>query len=157
MTTEIVGGVSSPLYLHKHHGPVLVCGNAWCLKDDLESARQIERLMFAPVIGVNGTSKNIRLDFLYTQLHQPKLQMWRKYQEARFHKNFTTHSNGNGQQAKEYPWVDYWWTGVAGHGTSTWGARKLAKYLGFTEIVLCGMPLEYRRLLWKRSQRSSFS
>jgi len=141
MVAAMGESVSFPPYPYKHHGPVLVCGNAWCLKDDLETARQIEWLTYAPVIGVNGTSRNIRLDFLYTQLHQNKLRVWRRYQEAWFHKNFTVHSNGDGRDAERYPTVDYWWKGVAGQGTSTWGARKLAYYLGFTEIVLCGMPL----------------
>lgn len=134
-------GVSSPPYPLKHSGPVLVCGNAWCLKEDLTAARAIPRLAEAPTIGVNGSSRNIRLDFLFTQLHQDKLPGWIKYQKAWFHSAFTVHSNGDGAEAQKYPWVDYWWSGVAGRGTSTWAARKFAVYLGFTEIVLCGMPL----------------
>lgn len=134
-------GVSQPPYPYQHSGPVLVCGNAWCLKQDLAEARKIQRLAAVPVIGVNGTARNISLDFLVTQLHQDKLRKWRQYQEAWFHKDFTTHSNGDGSAAAEYPWVDYWWTDIAGQGTSTWAARKLAVYLGFTEVVLCGMPL----------------
>ena len=133
--------VSFPQYPFPHTGPVLVCGNAWCLREDLKAAREIKGLQEAPVIGVNGSARNIKLDFLFTQLHQDKLPKWIKYQKAWFHSNFTVHSNGNGSEANKYPWVDYWWQGVAGQGTSTWGARKLARLLGFSQVVLCGAPL----------------
>ena len=118
-----------------------MCGNAWCLHDDLSAARKVKELREAPVIGVNGSSRNTKLDFLFTQLHQDKLPQWIKYQKSWFHSDFTVHSNGDGSEASKYKWVNYWWQGVAGRGTSTWAARKVAKLMGFAPVILCGAPL----------------
>lgn len=131
---------SYPAYPERHAGPVIVCGNAWCLLDDLSEARKIERFRDAPVIGVNGASAHLRLDFLFSR-HPQHLRRWRAKQAMRGHA-FTVHSGGAAEDAAVYPWVDYWWRDVGGQGTSTWSARKLARLLGFDEVVLCGMPLE---------------
>jgi len=41
------------------------------------------------------------------------------------------------------PYIDYVWTELAGvGGTSSWGAARLAKLLGYDEVILCGCPLE---------------
>lgn len=131
---------SYPMYPTRHSGPVLVCGNAWNLLEDVAAARRVDRLKDAPVIGVNGASAHVRLDFLFSR-HPQKLRKWRAKQAMRGHA-FTVHSGGSAEDASHYPAVDYWWRDVGGQGTSTWSARKLARHLGFDEVVLCGMPLE---------------
>ena len=41
------------------------------------------------------------------------------------------------------PYIDYIWNELAGvGGTSSWGAARLAKLLGYDEVILCGCPLE---------------
>lgn len=41
------------------------------------------------------------------------------------------------------PYIDYIWSELAGvGGTSSWGAARLAKLLGYEEVILCGCPLE---------------
>lgn len=141
MIEELGVGFSSPPYPFQHHGPVLVCGNAWCLMEDLLAARKIPRLEKAPIIGVNGTSYHLRLDFLFSQSHLDKFPRW-KAAQRRLHSDFTCHTTGSGAAADKFPFIDYWWKDTAGQGTSTWAARKLARFLGFDEVVLCGMPLE---------------
>ena len=41
----------------------------------------------------------------------------------------------------DMPWVQYWHKGARGGGSSAWGARKLAKLMGFDLVVLCGCPM----------------
>lgn len=128
-----------------HSGPVLVCGNAWCLHEDLEAARSI--YPEAPVLAVNGASAQVKAFAMFT-LHPLKMRKWREAQEKKFGPGFTVHGaasphdRNNLKRMVEFrPWFDYWWDFATGGGTSTWGARKLAHYMGFDLAVLCGMPL----------------
>ncbi len=60
---------------------------------------------------------------------------------------FSVHSTAAKSEAEQAsrahsaPWVDYWWREARGQGTSAWCAVKLARLLGFDEIILCGVPL----------------
>lgn len=100
----------------------------------------------APVIAVNGAAKAVKAAFLFTQ-HPRKFPIWITAQR-RHGEGFTTHAAGKAHivtklgKADPMPWVDYWWDGVACGGTSGWGARRLARCLGFDLAVLCGVPLE---------------
>ena len=59
--------------------------------------------------------------------------------QYRFHEDFTVHGSAFHENM---PWIDYWWESARGGGGSGWGARKLASLLGFSAVILCGMPLE---------------
>ena len=145
-------GASAPFpfpngYPCRHDGPVLVCGNAWTLHDDLDRALKLYPL-YPRIIAVNFATREVQADFIYSY-HFAKLPRWIADQEQRFpDADFTVHSSGarlEGRQRRreEYaPWVDYWWQEAKGSGTSVWNAVKMAKVMGFSEIVLCGAPLE---------------
>lgn len=133
-----------PAYLDKHEGVVLVCGHAFCFREDIVQARIF--YPEAPVIAVNGAAGEIRAFALFTQ-HPIKLPGWIKMQEDRFGLDFTTHAAGKHHIAtklghKAVNGVEHWWEGVAGGGTSVWGARKMAHFMGFDKVVLVGAPLE---------------
>lgn len=136
------GGASLPPYTCTHSGPVLVCGNAWCLHDDVERARGI--YPDAPIIAVNGASGNVKAFALFS-LHPQKFPGWIGLQKDKFGGDFTVHGCATGEKAQRnlriMPFVDHWWEASAG-GTSTWAARKMAHFMGFDLVVLCGMPLE---------------
>lgn len=131
--------MSTP-YPHKHSGPVLVCGNAWCLHEDLAAARKI--LGDVPVLAVNGASREVKAIALYScHPHRfvEKGSEWIRHQRRLFGDGFTVHSS-NKPKHGDLPYVEYWWT-IPGGGGSAWGARKIAKIMGFTTVVLCGCPL----------------
>ena len=141
-TVSLLSGTVSPPYLEKHSGPVLVAGNAWCLHDDLERARDIYPR--APVIGVNGASREIEVFALYSgHPDQFITRSWIANQKRLFHDDFTVHSSTLDLGLRERcAWVDHWWDGAqGGRGTSAWGARKLAHFMGFDLVILCGAPL----------------
>lgn len=135
---------SSPPYPHRHSGPVLVCGNAWCLDEDIARARALRP--DAAVIAVNGAAGAVPAFALFSH-HPEKLPKWITAQSLRFGPCFTVHSSGAieptklGRNRGAMPWVDHWWPGARGGGTSAWCAVKLAKLMGFEEVVLCGAPL----------------
>lgn len=141
---EHCGGASAPPYPYSHSGTVLVCGNAFCLRDDLERARDM--FPAAPVIAVNGAAAEVKAFALFTQ-HPLNFTTWMTAQRERFGDGFTTHAAGKAHMTTKLgvqppmPWVDYWWDHVAHAGTSTWGARRMAKLMGFERVILCGMPL----------------
>lgn len=131
--------------MFEHSGPVLVCGSAWCLSDDLALARAF--YPDAPVIAANGAAEHVRADHLYSQ-HPLKIPRWLSRHEARFgsrpvvHAGGASHWRNNLGCVPETPWVDYRWYGVASKGSSGWGARRLAAALGFDLVILCGMPMD---------------
>lgn len=129
------GGLASPPYLFSHSGPVLVCGNAYNLHDDLERAQQL--YPDASVIAVNGATGELQAFALYSK-HPEKMPQWIKRQRQ-FGNDFTVHGS---KYRPDCPWVDYWWEDVRGGGGSAWGARKLATLMGFAPVVLCGAPLD---------------
>lgn len=152
------GGVSSaPPYPHRHNGPVLVCGFAWNLIDDVTEARK--RYPSAPIIAVNGAAGAVKAQLLYSQ-HPLRMPKWISQQRQRFGDGFEVHAAGKAHRATKMgvippmPWVDYYWDGIGSNGTSTWGARKLAASMGFDLVVLCGMPLEVGRYADGRGSKS---
>ena len=113
---------------------IIVAGNAWTLHEDLGKAKKYGEL---PIIAVNGASKEVKAEHLYSQHPERLLSMgWIRYQR-RFHSDFTVHAPGNG----DLSYVDHWWQ-IKKTGGSAWGARKLATLLGFKYIILCGCPME---------------
>lgn len=138
-------GASAPVYPYTHSGPVIVAGNAYCLHDDFQRAREVHK--GTPVIAVNGAAGQVNAFALFTQ-HPRKFPQWIEVQRERFGDNFTTHAAGKAHLKSKFghvermPWVNYWWEGVASGGTSTWGARRLAGFMGFDLVILCGMPLD---------------
>ena len=150
------GNAAAPPYRCRHSGPVLVCGNAWCLDDDFTAARAIRP--GAAVIAVNGASARVKADFLYSyHFMNFRRKGWLDRQAGNFGpgrqagnlgpSRFSVHSTAAKSEAEQAsrahsaPWVDYWWREARGQGTSAWCAVKLARLLGFDEIILCGAPL----------------
>ena len=137
-------GHCQPPYSTVHKGPVLVCGHAFCFEDDLAIARA--QYPEAPVIAVNGASGAVKAFALFTQ-HPIKFPKWIKLQTDRFGTGFSTHAAGKRHIATKLGKtprleVEHWWDGVAGGGTSVWGARKMARFMGFDKVILVGAPME---------------
>lgn len=131
-------------YPRKHNGSVIICGNARTLPRDYDRAKILRPS--AKVIAVNGASGQVPCFALFTQ-HPRKLPRWIEWQKARFNTDFTVHAAGNNERRTKmnltlrHDYVDYWWKDVASGGTSAWGARRMAHFMGFDEVILCGVPL----------------
>ncbi len=131
-------GVSAPAYLVRHSGPILVCGNAFNLHEDLECAREI--YPDAQIIAINGAAREVKAFALFS--YHPQRFVEAPYgwinRQKKFHNDFTVHGS---RFAEGMPYVDHWWSGARGHGGSAWGARKLGALMGFDQVILCGCPL----------------
>lgn len=95
-----------------------------------------------PRIAVNGAARDVRAFALFS--YHPKRFVeygydWIAKQRKRFGNGFTVHASAF---VEGCPFVHHWWEGARGGGGSAWGARKLAKLMGFDPVILCGCPME---------------
>ena len=129
---------ASPSYPFEHSGPCIVAGNAWCLHNDLEQARRVYPDI--PIIAVNGAAREVKAIALFS--YHPERFVERGFEWIRrqrlFGQDFTVHGS---RFMPDMPWVQYWHEEARGGGSSAWGARKLAKLMGFDLVVLCGCPM----------------
>lgn len=135
---------SIPAYPYKRSGTCLVCGFAPTLFDDLAEARALRP--GASVLAVNRAATAIDAFAVFSLHHGPeKLGRWVTVQRETFG---PCEVHGHGlltdldKKRAAYPYVDYWWWEARGTGTSAWAAAKLAKLMGFSEVILCGVLLE---------------
>lgn len=137
--TKRGAGNASPLYEHKHAGPVIVAGNAWCLHDDLAAARA--KVGDVPVIAVNGAALDVKAIALFSYHPQRFIERgceWIRHQRRLFGQDFSVHAS---KYEAGIPYVQHWWEDTRGGGGSAWGARKLAWLMGFDPVILVGCPL----------------
>jgi hypothetical protein len=129
-------GTSVPAYPAHHAGPVIVAGSAWSLHDDLARAWKI--YPGTPVIAVNGAAREVKALAIVTQ-HPQNLTApgceWIRHQRRLFGDGFAVHSNAPGDG------VDYVWD-LPNRGGSAWLARRIAGLIGFSQVILCGCPME---------------
>lgn len=131
--SRVRGGVSTPPYTFRHSGPVLVCGNAWCLHEDLERVKSL--YPEAPLIAVNGASREIPAFMLVSQHPENFVNARWVHHQRKFKTTFTVHAT------KSFSLVDYVWE-LNHRGGSAWLARKIAGSIGFDPVILCGCPME---------------
>lgn len=112
-------------------GTALVCGAAASLLEDYSLAKDLRP--DADTIIINDVSEILRGDHLYS-LHPEKLLRWRKWQFDTFDNIITTHSY------KEP--ADHIWPDSGSKGSSGWSGAKLALLMGYTDVILCGVPLD---------------
>lgn len=138
---------AAPAYPYWHSGPCVVCGFAETLRYDLGRVYRARGSL--PTISVNGAMSVVKSFAVYSFHFEPgKLNKWAKRQREKFGENFTVHAPGKADwlyhNQKNYPWVDHWWHETSSRGSSGWCAVRLAKLMGFDEVILCGMPLDAR-------------
>lgn len=116
----------------KYSGTVLICGSAPCLFDDYNEA--LRHRPNAEVIAINDAASVIYADFLAT-LHPEDAEKFRA-------KSMTDNIIVISGQLRLVPSeVDYWFTDCNSGGTTAGSAIKMARVMGFEEIILCGCPM----------------
>ena len=66
---------------------------------------------------------------------------WIANQKRLFGGGFTVHSTNMAENGQMFH-VKHWWEDARGGGGSAWGARKVACFMGFDPVILCGAPLD---------------
>lgn len=128
---------AAPSYDTEHSGPLLVVGPATCALADVAAARAI--FPDAPVMVVNHAALLLPADFIVSQHHEI-LATLRGEHIRRFLRKPSVHC-ACPEQLTPAPGIDHWWRGAASGATSTWGAVRVAKAMGFAPVVLCGCPM----------------
>ena len=117
-----------------------VCGSARTLMSDYAGALKIER---SPVVfSINRTGGLIGGDFLVSKdLKQHSRSWWEsriKFSDSPFLYIAPRAMPKNDPCSH----IDLWWPAANGDGTSAWCAVRIAAFLGFKRIILCGVPME---------------
>jgi len=138
-----------PAYPHRHSGPVLVLGYSPSLYDDVRRAKQLRP--DADIIAVNMAMMDYRADHLFSWHfdHSTKLPHWRSVHLKKFGPALTHCPTQRNRETgvlnpvpDGYDWVDYWWPGATADGSGPWMATRMAHFMGYDEIILCGVSME---------------
>ena len=129
---------ASPPYPRTHSGACIVAGSAWCLHEDLKEAWRL--YPDSQVIAVNDASLEVKAFALFS--YHPQRFIERPFcwieKQKKFGTDFTVHGS---KFIENMPFVNHWWEGARGGGTSAWGAMKVAKLMGFEKVIFCGCPI----------------
>lgn len=112
----------------------LICGSAPTLLEEFDACRT--RMPEASVIAINESARVIHADFLMTQ-HPEKAERFRKLSRK---PGIIVHTGKPRERALQ-PGIHVYWPGCVTLATSGGSAIKIAIKMGFSRIVLCGMPM----------------
>ena len=130
-------------------GTMLAVGSAPCLFDDVKAALALRP--FASLMLINGAGTAIETAEHVLAGHEEKAEFFAEARRKAFPNAppWRLHACAHPHQLRSgiqdlCPSVTDWWPLEAGIGaTSASRAAKIAKYrLGFTEVILCGSPLD---------------
>ena len=126
---------------------MLVVGSAPCLYEDVEEALKLRPL--AEVMLINGACTAIEDAGHVLAGHEEKCEFFAEARKKAFPnaKPWRLHANTMDHRRNEMkhlcPSVTDWWPFERGIGaTSASKAAKIAKMMGFDEVILCGSPLD---------------
>jgi hypothetical protein len=129
-------------------GTCVVAGFGSTLFSDLARVKEVRGDL--PTIAVNMAAGYVKA-FAAFSMHWDRehLGKWAEQQREAFGDGFTVHAEGKPEWLKHnlrnYPHVGFWWDGVMSKGSSGWAAARLAKAMGFSEVILCGVPIDHGR------------
>lgn len=126
---------------------MLVVGSAPCLYDDVEAALKIRP--FASIMLVNGACTAIENVEHVLAGHEEKAEFFARERQRvfpngpKYRLHACTHPHRRDSAKQLFPSVTDWWPHEVGAGaTSASKAAKLGFLLGFTEVILCGCPMD---------------
>ncbi len=141
---------STPAYSTRESGTVLVLGHGFTLYDDYDRARELRPA--AAVIAVNKAAVEYPAAHIFSWHwdYESKLPQWARLQRENFGEGFLVHSTPGRDRdtgilnpvPEGVDLVDYWWPGATANGSSSWMAVRMAHFMGWDEIILCGVPME---------------
>lgn len=116
----------------KYAGRVLICGSAPCILMDYAAAKA--HWPDAAVIALNDAAQIVWAEFICS-IHNEKLE---EFKRKSLNKAALTISGG---RLREGATLDCWFSQCNSGGTSAGSAIRIAKKMGFNEILLCGCPM----------------
>lgn len=147
---------STPVFERGTGGPIIVCGSAEGMFDDLRRARDWfhrteehgRELDYdaLPVIAVNKAIPAIACTHAYSN-HANFLGQWIDEHRDNFQRVPVIHGQTHPERHRlarrqsQFPFVDYWWHITGTSGSSGWAARKIAGLMGYAPVILCGIPV----------------
>ena len=141
-STEAMAAYSTPRYPIQEQGPILIVGSAPCLHEDVIAAMAMRP--GAHVMALNEAAAAVRhIDHLYAGHYYkaPHFMAYRQQKLPDAPRRYSVHACWeDGRHPVEL--VDYWWEGAQSGATSAWTATRIAKGMGYDEVILCGCPMD---------------
>lgn len=129
-------------YLNTHSGTLIVLGSAEGALKELDEIRG--RRPNSMVAAVGHAAGFTKVDFVFSD-HYEMHEYLRNLQNEFGDTHYSTHCSMC-SRAASYPAVDYWWNWPRPPCTSAWTAIRFGLHVGFDEIVLCGVPMEFGQI-----------
>jgi len=132
-------------YTHRYEGTLAIVGSAPSWKKDFDWVKK-NRPEYR-VMTIGHAAGFVQADFVVTDHYEvhsilTKLQL-------QFHDQFTQHCTRCSFWQRFTKWVDYWWDWERSDCSSVHTAIRIGLAMGFTEIILCGSPLEHAKIQHK--------
>lgn len=128
-----------PKYTRRHSGTLMVVGGSRDALTELREARSMRQVSMIAVVG--HAAGFVKADFVVSdhyEIHEELRLLQDKFGKDHYttHCTLTSHHSG-------YPSVDYWWNWRRAEASSVQTAIRIGLAVGFTEVILCGCPLEH--------------
>jgi hypothetical protein len=121
----------------------LIVGSAPCVKADLDAARVLRPE--ADVIAVKFSVAIVHARIAVTH-HAEHAERMKAIHRERWGDEVEIHMPKRKVVERFLPFIDKTWPQLlCTGGTSAWGAARIARLIGYEEVILCGCPLEAAR------------
>lgn len=121
-------------------GTLLIVGSAPCVYDDLAHARSIRPEHHTLLI--NGAALLFEHAEHILCGHGEKVAMFVEARHAKFPNAKPCYIHASRRGGTDPKGVTHIWENVATGGTSAWKAVRIARGMGYDEMILCGCPLD---------------
>lgn len=134
-----------------YQGRCVIAGGAMCVWDDIQGFAPEIRGGGTDLMCVNDIGMHMPLKVRHWFSNGPgDVQRWRACRRRGYNEDIVTHALEFSSQPGKVHWVWPW----PGHGTSSLNAVYTALQMGYTDVVLCGVPLDnqpnYFSPAWER-------
>ena len=126
-----------PVVTNNYSGTLVILGGARCVWEDFKNFKELIGPRKYAIMAINDIGIQIRRDIDHmVSLHWQFLPAAKLLKPVNAHGHFHTHGD------KHHDGVDFVWPIENVGGTSAMYACKVAILLGYTKIVICGVPLD---------------
>lgn len=121
-------------------GTLLIVGTAASMREDYARAKTLRPQ--AHTLLINGAAQLIEDAEHMLCGHGEKAEMYVAARRAAFPNAKPIFIHGSRRGGTDPKGVTHIWTGVSTGGTSAWKAVRIGKGMGYSEMILCGCPID---------------
>lgn len=132
-----------------YNGTVIITGGGKTMWEDYHEAKKIVAMY--DVMCVNMSCMFVPEATHVYSMHYKQLSAWASFRKCEY-----PHDKALYHGTKPFVGIDYVWYATIGSSTSGLGALALAKLLGYSKFILCGVPLDDSGYFYKKTKNEAF-